>query len=187
LTTFVAWLRSVNVGGANRLPMADLRKLFEECGASRVETYIQSGNVAFTAPAEDAPRLGAEVETRLARDFAVTTRLVLVEAAALRRIIENNPFLRRGEDPAKLHVAFFSAPVALERLAGLDPSRSRPDAFAGGENCLYLYLPLGVARTKLSNAWLDARLDVTTTARNWATTTKLLAMAEAVAATRKTK
>lgn len=187
LTGFVAWLRGVNIGGANRLAMADLRTLFAERGASGVETYIQSGNVAFSAPSEDAPRIAAEVEAKLARDFAVRTKLALVEAASLRRIVDANPFLSRGEDPAKLHVAFFSAPVAPERLAGLDPDRSPPDEFAPGENCLYLFLPLGVARTKLSNAWLDARLGVTTTARNWATAMKMLAIAEAPAAGRKTK
>lgn len=187
MSAFVAWLRGVNVGGANRLAMADLRAVFEDCGASGVETHIQSGNVVFSSLAAPAPRIAAQVEARLARDFAVTTKLALVQAEALRRIVDANPFLSQGEDPAKLHVAFFSAPVAPDRLANLDADRSPPDAFAAGANCLYLFLPLGVARTRLSNAWLDARLGVTTTARNWATTTKLLSMAEALSAARKTK
>ena len=81
-------------------------------------------------------------------------------------ILGGNPFLARGEDPAKLHIAFLSAPPDAARLAKLDPQRSPPDEFFAAERCVYLFLPNGVARSKLTNAWLDATLGVTSTLRN---------------------
>ena len=45
----VALLRAVNVGG-RKLPMAELRALCAGLGWSDVATYIQSGNLVFTAP-----------------------------------------------------------------------------------------------------------------------------------------
>lgn len=55
-------LRGINVGGKNKLPMADLRAALEGLGAGDVQTWIQSGNAVFDAPA------------RLARGLAVPRR-----------------------------------------------------------------------------------------------------------------
>ncbi len=174
LTAFVALMRGVNVGGANRLAMSDVRALFAALGASRVETYIQSGNVVFAAPEAEGARIAAEAQRRLG------TPVALLEARALRAIVTANPFVARGESPKRLHAAFFSSEPDPERLAGLDPHRWPPDEFFAGPGCLYLCLPNGVARSKLTNAWLDSSLGVVTTVRNWATTSKLAEAAASV-------
>lgn len=175
MKSFVACLRGVNVGGANRLAKTDLLAAFSGAGAKNVETYIQSGNVVFHA--DDGAKVARESERLLATKFAIGAAVAVVEAEKLARIITANPFLAQGEDPAKLHLVLFCGPVAVEGFKALDPARSPPDAFAVGENCLYLLLPNGVARTKLTNAWLDSKLGVVSTMRNWTTATKLLAMA----------
>ena len=180
LTGFVALMRGINVGGANKLPMTDLRALFEFCDAKSVATYIQSGNVVFLAPRGDGARIAAAVGSRVAEKFGFAAPVVIVEAPRLPAILGGNPFLARGEDPAKLHIAFLSAPADAARLAKLAPRRSPPDEFFAAERCVYLFLPNGVARSKLTNAWLDATLGVTSTLRNLTTATKLLQMVDAL-------
>jgi uncharacterized protein (DUF1697 family) len=47
MSTYIALLRAVNVGGTGKLPMADLKALCAELGYRRIETFIASGNVVF--------------------------------------------------------------------------------------------------------------------------------------------
>ena len=176
LTRFVALLRGINVGGANRLPMQFLHAAFVAAGAARVATFIQSGNVVFDAPAGAAEAIGEHVAQTVAKSFGFAAPIVMRDAPRWRALIAANPFLARGEDCSRLHVAVLSAPPAPERLVRLDPNRSPPDAYAVGEACLYLHLPNGVARSRMTNAWLDSNLGVVATLRNWATVTRLADM-----------
>lgn len=171
MTTHVALLRGINVGGANRLPMKSLLAAFEQARARRAVTLIQSGNVVFDA--EDAAQVADEVSTILARDFGLRAPIVTRSAAAWRRMFAGNPFLPRL-DPAQLHVAVLSAKPAASAM--LDPARSPADAFALIGDTLYLHLPNGVSGSKITNAWLDSRLGVISTLRNWATVTRLAAV-----------
>lgn len=174
--SYVALLRGINVGGKNRLPMADLVALVEGQGGRDVRTYIQSGNVVFRARPSSAGRLSAAIVERL-RERGLSVPVVLREAGQLRAVVEDNPLLARGLDPKTLHVAFLADVPAPERAAGLDPQRSPADAFELRGDDLFLCLPNGVAGSKLSNAYLDRTLGTTCTLRNWRTVQTLAAMA----------
>jgi uncharacterized protein (DUF1697 family) len=173
----VALLRGVNVGGANKLSMADLRAAFEKAGCVDVETVIPSGNVVFAAShatARDAPRVVAEL---IRGRFGVTTAIVVRSAAAMREIAESNPFIRAGADPAELHVMCLSSRPNAADVAALDPRRSPPDEFILRGSEIYLRLPNGVARSRLTNAYFDKALRTIGTARNWRTIVRLCAAA----------
>lgn len=176
---FVALLRGVNVGGANRLPMASLKAVFERAGASRVETLIQSGNVVFEAPKAAAATIVAKVAAHISRDFGFDARLILRDAESWRALVAANPFLARGVDPKSLHALCLAAPPEDQRFARLDGGRSPPDEFVAVGQTIYLWLPNGVARTKLTNAWFDSTLGVTTTLPNWPTVLRLAARLDA--------
>jgi uncharacterized protein (DUF1697 family) len=107
--------------------------------------------------------------------------VVLRSAAELRAVVRGNPFLEAGADPATLHVAFLADRPTAAAAASLDPARSPPDAFAVRGREVYLHLPNGGARSKLTTAWLDARLDTVSTVRNWRTVERLLALASGAA------
>ena len=62
MTTYVALLRGINVGG-HQLPMARLRELMADAGATDVRTYIQSGNVLFRHPMRSEPKLSSLAAT----------------------------------------------------------------------------------------------------------------------------
>lgn len=165
----VALLRGVNVGGRNKLSMKTLATFFVDAGCVDVQTYIQSGNVVFAADEALAARVPALVSARIESELGFAAPLVVRSAAAFDAVLAGNPYLAEGADEDALHVLFLAAAPSPAQLASLDPQRSPPDRFAvrGGE--IYMWLPNGVARTKLTNAYFDARLDTVCTGRNWRT------------------
>lgn len=174
----VALLRGINVGGKNRLPMKDLIALFRAAGCTEVESYIQSGNLVFRAAAALAPRLPALVTEAIAGGFGLQIPVIVRAARELRRVAEGNPFLRAGADLGTLHVGFLADRPAAGQVASLDPGRSAPDQFVVRGREIYLHCPNGLARTKLTNQYFDAKLATTSTVRNWKTVLALVALTE---------
>lgn len=168
----VALLRGVNVGGANKLAMSDLKAIFESAGCSRVQTVIQSGNVVFAAP-KTTIGLAAGVAAQIRQRLGFETTVVLRSAAEMRAIIEGNPFVRAGVDPALLYVLCLADRPSAALVAALDPNRSPPDEFVARDMNIYLRLPNGAARSKLTNAYFDKTLQTIGTARNWRTMNRL--------------
>ena len=178
----VALLRGVNVGGKNRLPMAELSAMFERAGCTDVRTYIQSGNVVFGASERVAAQVGAQVSAALAKQLGLRVPLVLRSAEELRAVAANNPFLRElheREELKRLHVAFLKRVPTASARAALDPERSPPDRFFARGRELYLCCPNVMARTKLTNDYLDRTLGSVSTVRNWNTVLALCELAGA--------
>ena len=175
---YVAFLRGVNVGGKNRLPMADLRGIFTAAGCAAVQTYIQSGNVVFEAEQDLAERVPEIVTRAIRRQFGYKTAVVMRSSEELQRVVASNPFDTSG-DPRFLHVAFLGDAPGAEAVSRLDPQRSPPDAFAVRGRNVYLHYPNGVARSKLTNEYLAAQLQTASTMRNWRTVLKLLEVVDA--------
>ena len=173
VAVYVALLRSVNVGGTGKLPMKDLAAIFSSAGCSEVETYIQSGNVVFAAPDKVIAALPAIIGAGLRKRFAIDSPILIRRDDELRRVIEDNPFLARGVDAGELHVMFLGAAPASGAAQALDPRRSPPDEFIVQGKEIYLRLPNGVARSKLTNAYFEKALKAPATARNWRTVLKL--------------
>lgn len=173
MARMVALLRGVNVGGRNKLPMADLRSLFSSLGHEDVVTYVQSGNVVFTSAGAVEP---TAIEATIARRFAIDTTVVLRSLAELERVLESNPY--PAADPSHLHVGFLPYPPARDALRLPDLSGFAPEqaTLVGCE--LYLHLPNGMGRAKLP-PFLDRQLKVPTTVRNWNTVNQLTELARA--------
>ena len=171
--TYVALLRGINVGGKNKLPMADLSAMFAKAGCAAVRTYIQSGNVVFEAPSSVADGLSGQIERSIAARFGYRIPVVMRTAAELSQVARENPFLAKGAHPDALHVVFLAGTPDPHRSAALDPDRSPPDQLIVRGREIYLSCPNGMARTRITNAYLDATLATTTTVRNWRTVEKL--------------
>ncbi len=170
----IGLLRGVNVGGANRLAMADLRRLCTDCGFERVSTYIQSGNVVFDADVSAGNaerRLESALATHMGKPIDVTIR-TFDEMAAL---LADNPFVARTDDISTLHVAFTigDGDPALD-IDDLD--RYAPEEAIAGDRHVYFFLPGGVGRSKLLQD-LGRQRGPAGTMRNWRTVTKLAEMA----------
>lgn len=164
MTTHIGLLRGLNVGGKNRVSMKDLVAILAASGARGARTYIQSGNVVFEA--DDVAGVRAAVESALA-ERGIRTALVTRTRDEWRALMVDPPF------PAEhRHVVFLDT---LPTRTEIDPDRSIGDRFELRGRELYLWLPNGVAGSKLTADWLDRTLGTTTTSRNWRT---VLAMAE---------
>jgi uncharacterized protein (DUF1697 family) len=167
--THVALLRAINVGGRNMLPMQDLARLCEAEGCRDVVTYIQSGNVAFNAPAAVAKKLPAALRTAIQAHAKLDVPVIVRDAAALAAVARGNPYLRAGVDPSELHVGFMASTPTAAHVAGLDPRRSPPDEFVVNGSEVYFRFPKGVGKTKLTVVYFDSKLATTITLRNWRT------------------
>lgn len=175
--TTIALLRGINVGGKNPVPMAELRVLFEDAGHVDVATLIQSGNVVFESAAPAGPTLAAALERQIEERFGVRSPVVLLTVAELERVARDNPFLARAAEPSQLHVVFLDGTPAADSVGLLDPDRSPPDVFEVRGRAVYLHLPQGAGRSKLTIDYFERALSMRATARNWSTTTKLLELA----------
>ena len=166
----VALLRGINVGGHNKMPMADLRALLDDLGYDEVETVLQSGNAGFRAPKVDA----ADIERAIRDRFGFDVRVLVRTGAELARVVEENPFTEALEVPKNLHVWFLDRePAPLD----LDADAIAPDRVALGKRELYVWYGDGMARSKLSRHLDEKKLGVAATARNWNTVLKLVALA----------
>ena len=175
MTTYAALLRGVNVGGKNRVPMADLRRRLGELAFEGVTTYLQSGNVILRSPAgSDAP--GNQVR-RAVREVAGIEIDVLVRTAEeLSDIVGRNPFLSVEADHSKLHVLFCDREADEDHLAALDRNRSPGDTLAPSGREIFLHLAEGAGKTRLTLDYFERTLTIRGTARNWNTVMKLAAL-----------
>jgi uncharacterized protein (DUF1697 family) len=172
----VALLRGINVGGKNLVSMKDLAALFTAAGCRDVTTWIQSGNVIFTASASVLKKLPATVSN------AFNVPVVIRSHEELAAAIRNNPYLAEGIDAIDtktLHIMFLATHPDTAAAAALDPDRSPPCRFCVKGQDIYLHLPAGVAKTKITNAWIDSKLSTVSTIRNWNTVLKLLELTRA--------
>jgi uncharacterized protein (DUF1697 family) len=178
MPTYIALLRAVNVGGTNKLPMADFRRMLAGLGYRRVETYIQSGNAVFDADAPIAS-VTKSVADGLARLVGRPVELILWSHDALTRAIAANPFATEAAaDGARVHAMFLSAVPAAGADEGLKRIPARNDRYHLAGDVLYLHLPDGAGESKFTVKTLDRILGVTSTARNWNTVLKLHEMSK---------
>jgi uncharacterized protein (DUF1697 family) len=172
-TSCVALLRGINVGGKNKLPMADLRALFGTLGHEDVATYIQSGNVVFTSSAKPA-RVASDIADGIVKEFGLQVPVIVRTRTELAKVAKSNPYLAAGADVAKLHVTFLADRPTAASIATLDPDRCPPDEFIVTGKEIFMHLPNGMGRTKLTIDYFEKRLGTHGTARNWNTVNKLL-------------
>lgn len=167
MNAYLVLLRGINVGGKNKLAMADLAAAFEQLGCTDVATRGNTGNVLFRAPASILKRLPEQLPAQLEQQLGIKPPVILRSHAELASAYEQNPFLAEGCDASKLHVAFLATEPERARVEALDPNRSPPDRFAVVGREIYMHCPEGLGRTKLSNAWFDAKLKTISTVRTW--------------------
>ena len=182
MAIYMAFLRGINVGGRNKIKMAELRSLFQSMGFHTVQTYIQSGNVLFCSD-EDADVLRQRIEQEIDKAFSISLTVVLRTSSELDQIIETCPFPEaiRHEAGVSTEVETFYVSLLLESPAqeGIDYLRtfvSPTDEFRIQNREVYLLVRNGVRNSLLANNLV--KLNVPSTMRNWKTITKLNALAK---------
>ena len=179
MTKHLALLRGINVSGHNMIKMDALQKMLENMGFQNVETYIQSGNVFVDSEDENAASVGFKIKQEISKVFGYDVPAVMVTKSDLENCFKNNPFLKdKNCDTKKLYVAFISKELTPLALNDLKISQFKPDEAAIDSSRIFIKYDVGAGKTRLDQKYIEKKLNVTATMRNWNTVTKLLEMYE---------
>jgi uncharacterized protein (DUF1697 family) len=175
----VALLRGINVGGANRLPMADLRALAEREGLARPRTLLQTGNLLFEAADKSEADLELGLESAITGRFGLTVDVVVRTADALRTVVAANPFRAAArDDPAHLVAVFLKSDPTEQAETRLRAAITGPEIARVIGREAFIHYPAGIGDSRLTPAVVDRALGTRGTARNWNTVLKIAALAE---------
>jgi len=191
MASHVALLRGINVGGRNKVPMADLREVVTSLGHTEVSTYIQSGNVLFSTADTDNAKLAAALESAIEDRFGIWSSVVVLSRDELARVLAANPYPDEP-NPRMVHVVFLSAEPPGELLTRISAAESavaakgsRDSVQAAGQ-VLFLHTPDGFGTSELAQTVFKIitpptkgkKHGLAATARNLATATKLLSLCD---------
>ena len=178
---YLALLRGINVGGRNKVSMADLRDIAAAVGLADATTYIQSGNLLFSSAGAGTAALADLLESEIARRLDVRPAVVVLSRGELKQVIADNPYPEET-NPKCLHAVFHRAEVGPEHVAAVAAAvrrardtGSRDDAAVVGRT-LFLRTPDGYGRSDLAAQLTRSSAATAGTARNWSTVTKLMDM-----------
>lgn len=178
MSTYIALLRAVNLGGATQVSMSALRGLLAQMGFRDVRSLLQSGNLVFRQDDARASDLEHRLEERSARSLGLRTDFFVRTEAEWRRIIERNPFPREAaRDPSHLVVTALRTRPSADAWEALRAAIRGPERFVGAGRQAYIVYPDGIGRSKLTARLIEDTLGTRGTSRNWNTVTKLGALA----------
>jgi uncharacterized protein (DUF1697 family) len=179
MTTYISILRGINLGGHNTIKMDDLKKMFAEQGFSNVQTYIQSGNIVYQCKKTDTKELETVIKNKIEVHFGFDVPVITLTFDDLKKVASSNPFLNdETKDISYFHITFLADKPQIENFTKIKNGNYQPDQFQLIEKAVYLYCPNGYGKTKLSNKFLENKLKVVATTRNWKTTNELISIAE---------
>jgi len=157
--------------------MADLRKLIADLGYEHVRSVLNSGNVVFTGPVKPHDTVAAEIEEALVLKLGVAARTLVLDCRELQAIMSSNPLLEVATDHARLLTFILAGPDTRQAIEALCDQDWHPGAMALGERAAYVWCPSGILDSTAAAA-LGKQLGDATTARNWATLSKLHALCQ---------
>lgn len=179
MTTHLALLRGINVSGHNMIKMEALKMTLENIGFQNVQTYIQSGNVFVDTDEEHAPTVGFKIKQEIFKAFGHEVPVVMVSKADLESCLRTNQYLKEKDaDTKKLYVAFVSLTLKSENINDLKISQFKPDEAYIDGNKIFIKYAVGAGKTRLDQKYIEKKLNLTATIRNWNTVTNLYKMFE---------
>ena len=167
--------RGINVGRRNRVPMAGLRSKLVGEGYSDVVTVLASGNVIVSTESARPDEVAGAMQRLLSNEFGVDVPCVVRTVNQVRGVLERNPLQEVVSDPSRYLVNFLSEEPDPEVVGALLEEDHSPEAITIEGAEAYVWTPDGIKAMTLSHAYLERRLGVVATARNWNTMTRIVA------------
>lgn len=179
MEAYISILRGINVSGQKLIKMDALKRMYESLGFTNVKHYVQSGNIIFSAKTNDTDLLVEKISSQIERDFGFQVPVLVMTKKSLQKIVDKNPFAKDAEkNPSALYVTFLDGSLGEFDQAGIESVLQKEEAVHFESNAVYLLCPGGYGKTKLSNTFLERKLKLRATTRNWKTTNKLLQLAD---------
>jgi len=172
---YISILRGINVSGQKKIKMGNLNSLYESLDFQNVVTYIQSGNVIFDATIKNKADLKTKIEEAIAKKYKFHVPVEIRTNREIGDILKNCPFgsvdlLGYG---TKVLVTFLSSKPSEVRVSDIQKCVVAPEKLVLRGKEVYLYCPNGFGKSKLSNTFLEHKLGVEATTRNWKSVHKL--------------
>ncbi len=171
---YISLLRGINVGGKNKIKMEQIKTLYQELGHTAVRSYIQSGNLVFESSSINTTHMAQEIKQGIKEHFDLDIESLVITHQELDTIYQDFPFkMEPLEQASSLAVIFLSEVPTADNVEILMSYVHTPEQFLAVGKHLYVYLPNGFSKTKLTNVFIEKKLKVVATTRNWKTVTKL--------------
>jgi uncharacterized protein (DUF1697 family) len=178
MQTHLILLRGINVSGHNMIKMDTLKTTLENIGFQNVQTYIQSGNVFVDTHEENAASVGFQIKQEIFKTLGLEVPVVVIGKKDLELCFKNNVYIKNTDDTKKLYVAFVSKGLTNSALDELKISQFKPDEASIDSSRIYIKYDIGAGKTRLDQKYIEKKLNVIATIRNWNTVTQLLKMYE---------
>ncbi len=174
---FIVLLRGINVGGNNKIKMAELRNLLTAAGFQSVKTYIQSGNIVLNADETDENTISSTIKTLIAAHYGYQIEVLTISVSDYKTVMENNPFPDVPVESYKfLAVTLLSDVPVLDNLQAIEAKQQPSEQLKIVGKAFYMFCPNGYGKTKLDNKTIEKTLQVKATTRNWRSMLKILEM-----------
>ena len=175
----LALLRGINVSGHNMIKMDVLKSTLEKIGFQKVQTYIQSGNVFLESDEESVAKIAFVIKQEIYRVFGYDVPILVISKPDLEACFVNCKFLKEKDfDIKKLYVAFVSKELKEENINDLKMSQFKPDEVQIDSTRIFIKYHIGAGKTRLDQKYIEKKLNLTATIRNWNTVTQLLKIYE---------
>lgn len=175
MKTHLALLRGINVSGHNMIKMDTLKMVLENAGFQNVRTYIQTGNVFVDSEEEHGASVGFKIKQEIFKELGLEVPVVVVGKNDLEACCKNNSFLTEKDcDFKKIYVAFISKELQGSAINDLKMSQFKPDEAQIDSSRIYIKYAVGAGKTRLDQKYIEKKLNVVATIRNWNSVIKLL-------------
>jgi len=173
---YVALLRGINVGGNNMIKMEALRRTFAALGFENVKSYVNSGNLIFETAKTDDAKLAKTIHNAIEKEFGFDISVMVRTIAEIEEIVANNPFEGQFESHKNVHVFFLNEKLTDAQKALLLEQGSENEIFAIFDRHVICMLRIHILDSAVGKGFIDKKLKVASTGRNWRTITMLAEM-----------
>ncbi|ULC60123.1 DUF1697 domain-containing protein [Flaviramulus sp. BrNp1-15] len=174
MTTYIALLRGINVGGHKKVAMAELRKLLTKIGLSNVQTYIQSGNIIFHSSVKNKEELEQKIHHAIQDHFGFDVSVLVRTGLDLQRIFDDCPFNNEKKENSYFMLLHTNPNDGLIQIAS--EKMYEGEEYQIINDCLYLYCEKGYGKSKFNMNYFEKKLQTSATTRNYKTMLKLLSL-----------
>lgn len=181
MTSYIAFLRGINVSGKNSIKMAELSVHLKNSGLKEVNTYIQSGNILFKYKETESVIIEKLIFNTINKHYGYNVNILVLTNNELEEVYNSNPFWERKQlvETSHLYVTLLNNNPNIEGIPQIDNLIiNNDDEFIVNNKTIYLYCPNGYGKTKLSNNLFERKLNSPATSRNWKTITKLIELSK---------
>ena len=173
---YAAFLRGINVGGKNMIKMETLRKTFEGLGYENVKSYVNSGNLVFEARKTDDGKLAKKIHAAIQKEFGFDISVMVRSMDEISKIVADNPYDGQFDDHKYFHVFFLDRELSKEEKKLLLEQANEKEMISVDGRTIYYLLRISILDSALGKGFLDRKLKIPVTGRNWRTITTVAEM-----------